>query len=667
VKALIGLGEGTSGLLRVQALEEGGLRLESHRNYFDQTYKAGAPQDVANGLEQELGVINGMAQRSPEMDGMSGHGLRGVPTRGQASSGTAPAGGGAAPAAGAAAAGPGAGAYSNLSMSPSQLQNTIARFDAGTQRVLGALMTSGDPNMGTAGARLATSYVNGLIGRQALMAGLSSLQSGTPALYGEPRYGGADQDQGQRAAPQVSEGEQQPSECAAPSGDTEAAVPQPKYVTEPPTTEIVTPGAVTAQAPSAQRPTPPVQFTDTGQPREAEHPAPPPAPAPREPRVAQGERPGAPLPEDIARGLIPPNNAAARANPIAYAQSLRARAAFLYQKGSLLNLAGRGAGAGFIAQANSDIKQAEGIESAIKQGGEDIFRMRTTGKTRLRPTGAEETVPEYDVLYPKQGAGAGAPGAGAAGTNQAVKGDFIPTGPSTEGILKPKEQQMEQYQNDIEQAQHNLYTIPSQIQRLEDIQRLGAKYEAGKWNDVKAQAVAAARAFGFNPRGLGPTWDPGSYQEWMKDMIQGVYDEVNKLKGRVLTKEISGWEEALANPNMQAPAARHLTATMIAGLQQQINYSRGLADYGYQFGNRYPMTSHIGYDNNFFGPNYQQRLQAGIDREENEHPFKGDVPITSSGKFDKQNAVTNRIYLMPMQDGKHVPYRWDGKTLNRVQ
>jgi hypothetical protein len=79
------------------------------------------------------------------------------------------------------------------------------------------------------------------------------------------------------------------------------------------------------------------------------------------------------------------------------------------------------------------------------------------------------------------------------------------------------------------------------------------------------------------------------------------------------------------------------------------------------------MTGHVGYDNNFFGTNYQQRLQAGIDREENEHPFKGDVPLTSNGKFDKKNAVTNRIYLMPMPDGQHVPYRWDGTNLNRVK
>jgi hypothetical protein len=367
--------------------------------------------------------------------------------------------------------------------------------------------------------------------------------------------------------------------------------------------------------------------------------------------------------------MVPPGW---RGHEYEYATQLQKLANDKFRKAALIGAGGFPAAASALErEAAGYLKKSEDIISALKQGGEKIMGTETELTEEVDPrTMAPINVPKSSQLgITSRRAIPSLPTQGVQGQDIPFSGDVAGYTPGQKGPGPGYAGQHDEFLKDARENAELPMKLEGQMQRLRDIQRIGAKYESGPWAKQRADAVAYAKQLGINPGKFGDKWSPTSYQEWMKDMIQGVYDEVNKLKGRVLTKEISGWEEALANPNMQAPAARHLTATMIAGLQQQINYSRGVAEYGYKFG-KYPMTGHMGYDNKFFGTGdqtYQQRLQAGIDREENEHPFKGDVPLTGSGKFDKKNAVPNRVYLMPMPDGEHVPYRWDGTNLNRVK
>jgi hypothetical protein len=674
--------EGTGALLNAQALERGEMDLENHRQFYGRQYNYGTAADVMSGLNGELDIMKNTAQAAMNEHP---HG---------AGAGQAPVGGGAGQGVGAGQApvGGGAGAASLAQATvPQAYQAAQARQNAMDTIARGAitnLMAGGDPNMARAGVGLYTAFQNGELTRQMLAARISFMQSameemrkpetGIPNSFEEYR-----QQQGGQGQPSVtgptSQVEQPAAGAQGPTATDEqrtlaptARAETPQYQTEPPTTVVTPPpggGAAGAGQPSRGLPALPAEEK------------PPPAVAPAEPpaeqqpqRVAQAEpeRPEAPTTtyHEIAQGMVP---SGWKGHEFEYAQVLRAKANDLFRKAAVMGAGGFGpAASAKEREAAGYLKQSEDIMSALKTGGEKIMGTETELTEEVDPrTMAPINVPKSSQLgiTPRRGI--------PSLPTQGVQGQDIPFAGDVAGYTRgqkgPGPGYAGQHDEFLKDARENAelpMKLEGQMQRLRDIQRIGAQYESGPWAKQRADAIAAARQLGFNTGRFGKDWSPTNYQEWMEDMIQGVYDEVNKLKGRVLTKEINGWEEALANPNMQPAAARHLTATMIAGLQQQIQYSRGLAEYGYQFGNRYPMTSHMGYDNNFFGTGdqtYQQRLQSAIDREENEHPFKGDVPLTSSGKFDKQNAVKNRIYLYPMPNGEHIPYRWDGTNLQRVK
>jgi hypothetical protein len=223
-------------------------------------------------------------------------------------------------------------------------------------------------------------------------------------------------------------------------------------------------------------------------------------------------------------------------------------------------------------EAAGYLKQSEDIMGALKEGGANIQRTETELTEEVDPrTMAPINVPKSSQLgiTPRRAI----PGL----QTQGVQGQDIPFAGDVAGYTRGQKgpgpgytTQHDEFMKDARENAELPMKLEGQMQRLRDIQRIGAQYEAGPWAKQRADAMAAARQLGFNTGRFGKDWSPTNYQEWMKDMIQGVYDEVNKLKGRVLTKEISGWEEALANPNMQPPAARHLTATMMRACNNRL-------------------------------------------------------------------------------------------------
>jgi hypothetical protein len=676
-RAIAAWHEGTGALLNSQALERGEFDLENHRQFYGHQYQYGTAADVAAGLNGELGIMQRTAESAMnEHDHTPGAGP------------TSPGGAGGQGGTGAAGQAPVGGSdyAANLARSsvPQAYQAQQAQRNAMDVIARGAitnLMASGDPNMARAGAGLYTQFQNGELTRQMLAARISFMQQAMeemrkptadiPNSFEEYRQQQGGQGQ---AAPRPGAQREQP--IVPPQGPTatdeqrtlgptaRADEPTRTYDTVPPTT-VVPPAGAAGAAGAAGQPSRPLPSGTTAAPGPQEPTAPPAAgePAAEPPqRVAQAEPERAEAPtttyREIAQGLVPPGW---KGHEFDYAQVLRGRANDLFRKAAIIGAGGFSPAASALErEAAGYLKQSEDIMGALKEGGANIQRTETELTEEVDPrTMAPINVPKSSQLgiTPRRQI-PGLQTQGAQGRDVPFSGDIAGYTPGQKGPGPGYAGQHDKFLEDARENAELPMKLEGQMQRLRDIQRIGAQYESGPWAKQRADAMAAARQLGFNTGRFGKDWSPTNYQEWMKDMIQGVYDEVNKLKGRVLTKEISGWEEALANPNMQPGAARHLTATMIAGLQQQINYSRGIAQYGQRFGNSYPITGHVGFDNDFFGPTYQQRLQADIDREENEHPFKGDMPIGANGRFDANKAVDGRVYISPT--GKWG--RWNKQT-----
>jgi hypothetical protein len=121
-------------------------------------------------------------------------------------------------------------------------------------------------------------------------------------------------------------------------------------------------------------------------------------------------------------------------------------------------------------------------------------------------------------------------------------------------------------------------------------------------------------------------------------MIQGVYGQINELRGRVLTKEIEGITQAVANPEQQPGGARHVAAQLLGGLRATKQYDQDLIAYNARNLGKNFMVGTGGFNAEWGRRN---PVTGFIVKEEALNPFAGET-LTKDNMQDGFHYFTNK-------------------------
>ncbi len=91
-------------------------------------------------------------------------------------------------------------------------------------------------------------------------------------------------------------------------------------------------------------------------------------------------------------------------------------------------------------------------------------------------------------------------------------------------------------------------------QRLQALASIMQTYQPGAFAEQKGNLIANLRAAGFNVPATA-TANPAAFQEFTKNAVANVFNDVKGMGGRVLVSEIQGLTKANANPELQPEAA----------------------------------------------------------------------------------------------------------------
>lgn len=120
------------------------------------------------------------------------------------------------------------------------------------------------------------------------------------------------------------------------------------------------------------------------------------------------------------------------------------------------------------------------------------------------------------------------------------------------------------WMNSEADAQAKRDMLSSRINQLANILET---YESGRFAEQKANLVASLKAMGINVPNFD-TSNPAKFEEFIKNQINNVFDEVRSIGGQVRVAEIQGLQQAQAGPGMQPEANRAI-----------LGYSRGMLNW----------------------------------------------------------------------------------------
>jgi hypothetical protein len=105
------------------------------------------------------------------------------------------------------------------------------------------------------------------------------------------------------------------------------------------------------------------------------------------------------------------------------------------------------------------------------------------------------------------------------------------------------------------------------MSRTNELANILETYETGRFAEQKANLVASLRAMGINVPPTA-TSDPAKFEQFVKNQINNVFDEVKSIGGQVRVAEIQGLQQAQAGPGMQPEANRAI-----------LGYTRGMLNW----------------------------------------------------------------------------------------
>ena len=144
-----------------------------------------------------------------------------------------------------------------------------------------------------------------------------------------------------------------------------------------------------------------------------------------------------------------------------------------------------------------------------------------------------------------------------------------------EGAKLGQQQNYEEDQNTRDaQAAHAL-----QIQRLDTMRRILQSYKTGTWAEEKADFVGGLQSLGLDVPSNWRSWDVKQYQEFTKNAIQQVYDQLRTIKGQPRNMEISGLTTANPSAKLVSGANADIISQLIGLIRYQDQYNQDWANY----------------------------------------------------------------------------------------
>jgi len=223
--------------------------------------------------------------------------------------------------------------------------------------------------------------------------------------------------------------------------------------------------------------------------------------------------------------------------------------------------------------------QAQGNLKYATQKGEERAKSEQKLVKQVQPgtngLGPEQWVTEQSVIDQANAPGYVPPGV------KVPEGETVPgsqpaspaeAGPGKVGELAAKDL-METRAKNTEQ----LTKLDKAIHDAEEGKRLLKDYQtgAGSW---KGKVVEYARILGLKVESTAG-WNPEDYQQLMKLSMRQVFDDVQKMGGRVLVSEIQGFQTATYNPSMQPEANRAIMANLTSATKYAADYNRALSEH----------------------------------------------------------------------------------------
>jgi len=183
-------------------------------------------------------------------------------------------------------------------------------------------------------------------------------------------------------------------------------------------------------------------------------------------------------------------------------------------------------------------------------------------------------------------------------------------------------------------------------QRLEKLSDILQTYQTGAYAENKADMVRAFRSAGFDVKDKD-TANPAAFQEFTKNAIANVFDNVKGMGGRVLMSEIDGLTKANANAELEPAAAGAIIGQGLGLLNYEDQHTRDY--FGWKQKNPYS------YDPSSFELNWAK-----------DHPVAGyvdaagrDIAPLGAPLPTKDNLVDGQSYMIKGAGGKMVKAKWN--------
>lgn len=209
-------------------------------------------------------------------------------------------------------------------------------------------------------------------------------------------------------------------------------------------------------------------------------------------------------------------------------------------------------------------KQKGQIESAVtgaREGTASQYKLKEVQPVPGEPTRYES---EADILAGNKSAKSNAnPGVGSAPGSGLTIAKQPPTFAKQQDAIAADDTKM------VQQYQQRQIVR----ERLGELSDLVEHYQSGALADVKAEAAAIGKAIGVP---APASWDPASFQKFIKNSTANIFDTVKSIGGRVLVAEITGLQKANAGPEMQPEANAAI-----------LGQTTGLMNYEDKFSNDY--------------------------------------------------------------------------------
>jgi len=263
------------------------------------------------------------------------------------------------------------------------------------------------------------------------------------------------------------------------------------------------------------------------------------------------------------------------------------------------------------------------------------------------PGGPTQLVPKSQLLnYQKANPNAAPvnPGAGSPpGSAIDAAASANPAIAKQPGYYAKRQEQIADNENQMIQQFQSRQLARQRLEKLSDILQT---YQTGAFAERKADMARAFRSAGFDVKDTD-TANPAAFQEFTKNAIANVFNDLKSMGGRTLVSEIEGLSKSNANAELEPAAAGAIIGQGLGLLNYEDQHTR---DY---FG--WKQKNPNAYDPSSFELNWSK-----------DHPVSGyvdaagkDIAPLGAPLPSKDKLVDGQSYMVKGAGGQMVKARWN--------